>query len=367
MSDRRRRTNDNTTDFFLNFIKEEKKKSSEVEEHKKEIIQKRNQTMGFVARVVNTANRILDHMLSSTRSLKLLSLMLTLFLFFSFTGDSLSSTSSGRIIRNVEVNIEGLEEGYSISGVPETVSIGLIGPAININATRISTNYSVYIDLSGMTSGTHTVPIKTKNFSTSLSVWILPETATVTIEEKRTTTFDIKYQLLNTEDLNDEYDVKVTNLSDDTAEVNAGTSQLNRINYLQIAIDAKRKTNDFTQECNVIAYDANGDPVECSIDPKTVTAEVSIEPYKKTVAIKPEFTGKVKKGYKMTGYKLSPTTVTLYGKRTEISNISSVSCEVDISDLNHTKTISSIPLTIDSHVTRASTKSIDVTVTIDKK
>lgn len=42
----------------------------------------------------------------------------------------------------------------------------------------------------------------------------------------------------------------------------------------------------------------------------------------------------------MTNYKLSSSTVTIYGKRTDISDINYITCQVDVSNLSGSTTLS---------------------------
>lgn len=56
--------------------------------------------------------------------------------------------------------------------MPETVSVGLVGPSIDIYNTKFMKNYEVYADFSGVGEGEQTVELKSRNFSSNLEVLI---------------------------------------------------------------------------------------------------------------------------------------------------------------------------------------------------
>lgn len=66
-----------------------------------------------------------------------LSFMIAGILFYSISGkDIITSPTSGSKLENVPVNIEGLDDSLEVSGVPDKVNIGLIGPSLDIYKTN---------------------------------------------------------------------------------------------------------------------------------------------------------------------------------------------------------------------------------------
>lgn len=83
--------------------------------------------------------------------------------------------------------------------------------------------------------------------------------------------------------------------------------------------------------------------------------------------VKPEFVGQLRDGYQMTNYKLSSSTVTIYGKRTDISDINYITCQVDVSNLSGSTTLSGIALQGNDKINKMSQTTVDVTMFIEKK
>ena len=77
----------------------------------------------------------------------IISIVMTLILFFTISGgDILSSPTSGTTLDNVPIQIEGLNEDYEITGVPQSIQVGLIGPSLDIYTSKIANDYEVYLD-----------------------------------------------------------------------------------------------------------------------------------------------------------------------------------------------------------------------------
>ena len=136
---------------------------------------------------------------------------------------------------------------------------------------------------------------------------------------------------------------------------------------MQALIDVEDKTKAFEQTCEIKAFDADGNEVQCTIAPEKVNVRCHVDSYSKEVPVKPEFVGQLQEGYQMTNYKLSSSTVTIYGKRTDISDINYITCQVDISNLSGSTTLSGIALQGNDKINKISQSTIDVTMFIEKK
>lgn len=368
MSDKDPRKKDSTTDFFLNFVKSEKEEQAKIEKRKENSEERKVKRLNDVLTGFNYINKALDKLLNNRVSIMIISLILTIVLFITFSGgDVLTSATSGVTIKNVAVGVEGLKEGYEVSGIPTSVTVGLIGPSLDIYTTQLTKNYQVYVDLSEYNTGSHNVTLKYRNFSSDLTVMILPDTCNVRISPKITKNFPLSYKFKNERSLANKYSVSVNSLSKQTVAVTASRSTINSIDKVCAVIDVANKTKAFTQTCAVKAYDSDGDEVNCSISPAKVIAECSVNTYSKVVAVKPNFKGSVKSGYQISNYKLSPSTVTIYGKRSDIADISALSCDVNVSGLSGSTTLTGLTLKGSDKITKMSATTIRIDMTIGKK
>jgi len=367
MSDKRKKPFDSTTDFFLNYMKSEKEAGAEDEKKKIEAEDKHIRSREMLLEGYNTFNKFMDALLNGRKSLKIISFLLALALFVSLSGgDMISYTTSGATITDVPVSVENLDDKYEVSGVPESVTIGLIGPSLDIYLAQIQGAYEVYCDLADYTSGTYTVSLKTRGFDDTLTVMCLPETASITVSKKVEETFSLATKFINEDQLDEKYAVSVSSVSKDEVTVSAAQSTIDDIEEVCAVIDVANVDAAFTQVCNVKAYDADGEEVDCDISPSSVSVECTVDSYSKVVAIKPDFKGDLKSGYTMKNYKLSPSTVTIYGKRSDIGDITSLSVDVDIDGLSGSTTLTGLAIETNDKISKMSEETIDIEMTIEK-
>lgn len=357
-----------TTDFFLKFMKDEKSVQEKQVRAREKSEERNRRTFGRLSQIINYFNRFLDRMFRNKHSILLLSFVLTVFLYFALSGGNVfETTTSGTTLENVEVKVEGLSSDYEVIGIPETVTIGLIGPSLNIYNAKISNDYAVYADLSDYTEGAHTITLKTRNFDKKLKVMILPETCNIRITQKIEQEFDLEYRFLKESSLDENYSVALDSLSETKVTVLASPATLARIEHVYANIYVADHTSSFKEEVNVKAYDAENREVTCDITPSKVLASVEMANYSKSVAIKANFKGKLKSGYALKNYVLSSPTVTIYGKRSDIADINAVECDVDVSGISKTMTLTGVALSQPKGVNKMSLETIDVALTIIKE
>lgn len=357
-----------TTDFFLKYVKKEKNLKELDNEKKEEFDIKKTKSMDYIAKIYNSVNKILDKMLKSRQSVLLVSLVLSLILFITLAGgDVVSTTTSGKVIKEVAVKVEGLKDGYEVSGIPTNVNIMLVGPSIDIYTAQLTKNYEVYADLSGYSEGVHTISLRTRNFSNDLKVSVVPETSSITISKTISKNFKLGYEFINQNELDEKYAVSMKELSKDTVKVEASKATLSKIDHVNALINVSDKIKSFTDTCEIKAYDAANNEIKCKITPNTVKATCRVDSYSKDVAVKPHFIGELKEGYEIKSYKLSPSTITIYGKRSDISDINSISCDVNITDLSGSTKLTSLTLENNDKISKKSKDTIDISLTIGKK
>ena len=86
MSDpKKKKQTDSTTDFFLQFMKEEKSDKEKTEAKKEEREQTYTKTVEKFSSGYNYFNKLLDKLLANKHSVRILSFVLAIFLFVSFS------------------------------------------------------------------------------------------------------------------------------------------------------------------------------------------------------------------------------------------------------------------------------------------
>ncbi len=356
---------DSTTDFFLKVMQKEKERTLK-EEPKKDNINY-NKTLDTVLRFYNYLNQSIDKILASKISVMLLSLIMAISLFLGISGgDILTSPTSGTTLENVPVVVKGLDENLELSGLDETVTVGLIGPSLDIYSTKISKNYSVFVDLTKLEKGDHTLTLQSQGFADTLTVMVVPDTVTVRLSEKVRESFTLEYDFINEDKLDQKYSVSVKHSDIDKVNIYASRETLNKIDRVVAYIDVENKTKDFTQSAQIKALDELGNVLDVSITPTHAAVECSVASYSREVPIQVTFNGEVSSGYQIANYGLSQSTVTIYGLKENIDNIATVNVYVDVDGLKQSISINDLRLNPVNGVNKMSTDTVNVDVKVEK-
>lgn len=362
---------DSTTDFFLKIVKKEQSEPKKEKDSstKDNFNLKTTQTLDKVSKIYNYINKAFDKLLSNNMNIMIISVIMTLVLFFTISGgDILSSPTSGATLENVPIKIEGLSDEYEISGVPDNITVGLIGPSLDIYTTKITKNYEVYLDMSDYKEkGDYTVNLKSRNFSESLTVMLVPSSLKVTISPKVEATFQLKPEFINEDQLDPEYSVTVTEMSQKNVKIRASRETLNKIAKVTACIDVANQSQEFEQDARIKVYDQNNNELDVDIASKSVHVKCAVSSYSKVVSVKPEFIGELEDGYALTNYSLSNNTVTIYGIKEKIEGISEVTCQIDISNLKSSVSINNVEIKKDDRINKLSEATTDVSLEIERE
>lgn len=362
----RKDIHDSTTEFFLKVVQKEKAKSTKENTTKENMSNTKTKTFDTVGRFYNYINKTLDRILSSKASIMILSFAMAGVLFYSISGkDIITSPTSGSKLENVPVLVENLDDSLELNGLPEKVNIGLIGPSLDIYKTNFTKDYEVYVDLKDLTEGEYTLNLKSRNFPDTLEVMLVPGTVKVELLPKVTQEFDLGYQFINEDELDNKYSVSVEQLDLKSVSLRASENTLAKVDKVVACIDVSGKTEAFEQNAEIKAYDINGKEMNVEISAKKTHVQCNVASYSKTVAIKANFIGDIPTGYQIANYSLSQSEVTIYGVEDLIKDISVVSVDVDVSDMKSTSTINA-SLKKENGINKFSTTDISVTVEIEK-
>ncbi len=358
---------DSTTDFFLKVVQREKEYRSKEFHTKDNVNLAKSKTVDKVSVFYNYINQVIDKILSSRLSVMFLSLIIAAILFISISGGEVwSSPAAGTTLENVPVVVEGLDSQYELSGIPESVEVGLIGPSLDIYTTRLSKNYEVYVDLSEVSEGEHIVELKTRNFPDTLDVMLVPDTLKIKLAPKESQTFDLGYRFINEDELDAQYSISVESMAVNKVTIRASRETLDKIVKVDAGIDVANKTEAFTQDARIKAYDSMGNEISVDIAPTTVNVECNVASYSQTATVKANFVGELASGYQISNYALSQSTVKIYGLKEDIQDISVVYVDVNVQDLNKSTVIENLSLKKETGVNKFSIDEISVTLDIDK-
>ena len=363
---------DTTTDFFLNFInrqKSENKKSDKQPTIKpnEELLNVKDKSFEFVYKSVNSLNLFLDRMLQSNLSMKILSFIIAIVLLFTINGNInniFSTPNGGDYIYDVKISVRGLQDDYDVVGLPETVDVALVGPSIDIYAAKLSKNYKIIADFSSLGEGDHTIELKSEGFPTNLQVMIVPQTVSVKITQKYTETFELGYDFINEDKMDNKYSVSVESMEHQQVEIRGSQDVIGKINSVKANIDLSEINESFEQDAKIYVYDRSGKKLDVEIIPDSVHVQCDVSSYSKEVPIVPKYVGQFESGYGLKEVTLSKDKVRIYGKEELLNSVNSVNVIIDISGLSGDKTYEKLPITEMEKINRLSFDTVDVSVKV---
>src|SRR5699024_4554921 len=159
-------------------------------------------------------------------------------------------------------------------------------------------NFDVFVDLTGLEEGDHTVEIEYENVPDDLSIYIEPKTIDVTIEERATEEFPVSVDFLNTDKLPDGYELGETTLAPETVTITRSISFFAQRASFEVGVDAV----DFTDLINNIdvsfnVYDSQGHEEFVHIEPEDVKGTVDVNYPIKAVSVHVPTTGDLPDDY----------------------------------------------------------------------
>ena len=144
----------------------------------------------------------IDRLLFNQKHGKLVALILAILFCFMVGSDEdfdlFKANREVKTLNNLNVSTIVSEQAYEVSGIPENVTVEVIGESGDLQMLNLQDNYQIVADLSGLTEGTHDVTLQAKNFSSRLEVIIKPSTAVVTIKRKESKRYTLGYDFVNT-------------------------------------------------------------------------------------------------------------------------------------------------------------------------
>lgn len=179
----------------------------------------------------------IDRLLFNQKHGKMVALILAiLFCIMLDSDDNFDLFKANREVKtlnNLSVSTIVSEQAYEVSGIPETVTVEVIGESSDLQMLNLQDNYQIVADLSGLTEGAHDVTLQAKNFSPRLEVIIKPSTAVVTIKRKESKRFTLGYDFVNTAKMDSIYALGEPQFDQGEVVVRASTETLSKIAFVK--------------------------------------------------------------------------------------------------------------------------------------
>lgn len=248
---------------------------------------------------------------------------------YSFFG----STDESQTIDDVPLNVRIDSEKYVVSGVPDTVSVTVEGSNSNVTRAVKQRNFEVYVDLTKLKGGEHTVEIESANVPDGLSVYMEPKTIDVVMEERSSKEYQVSADFVNQSQLPPGYELGDRKVSPETVTITSSKSVIDRISLVKVFVNvAGLKDSINNREVPVKVYDAQGNELKVHLEPENVVVSAEINHPSKTVPVSVVTKGNPPEGYSLKSMEADIDKVKIYGTSSALANIDSVKTEpIDLS------------------------------------
>lgn len=286
-----------------------------------------------------------EKLLSRKSSLILISLALSLFLFFFVDAKSIMLLeTSAEVIYNQKVNAIYNEEAYVIEGLPLTVDITLIGRKSDLYLAKQLPAHEVAIDLKDLKAGTHRVSLKYKGAIETISYKLDPSIASVTIYPKVSEVRTINVDILNQDKLNSKLIISKIDINREEVIIKGAEYKLNKVATVKALVDINNLSNPEVgdielKDISLIAYDEKGIAIDVEMVPAKVSANITVVSPKKTVPIKIVPIGETAFGKAISVVTSSVEVVTIYGDQETLDKITNIPIEIDVTGVTDKKRV----------------------------
>ncbi len=319
----------------------------------------------IMIRLIRTFSSFIDKVVFNNRYTRLVALVIAVMMYAMVnyaSGTTISTLNYSRDLSGVAVTAKYNSDTFELSGLPETATVRISGDAASVTAAYNNRGI-VLADLEGLTEGQHEVRLVTEGFSDSVDIMVDPSVAYVTLKKKTTRQFDLSYDFINSDRLNNIYSIGTPEFEYSRVNVRASKDTLDSIAFVKALIDVGDQTATFEQDAQLVAYNSAGQPVNADIVPSTIHVSVPVTSPNKTVAIEVEISGEVPNGMAIDSITMDQQTATIYGPESVLGQIDKVIVTLNASTITKDSTLLR-PITLPTGVNSANINQITVNVTL---
>ncbi len=308
-----------------------------------------------------------DKLLFNQRYASVVTLLMAIVLYIAVNSvNSLSimnAASSAKTFEDLPLTTEVNTSVYEVSGLPETVTLNIIGDASEITLASAE-NQQVVADLTGLGEGIHQVELKAVGLSSRVRSVIEPSTVTVTISKKISREFTIGYDFINTNRMDQINSLGIPEFETDSVIVRASEQTLNSIASVKALIDVTNVEGDFTIEAPLAAYNQQGDRINVDIVPERVVVTVGVTQPSKDVPINVIPYETIPNNRAIASYSIDHSAVTIWGSQEVLDQINSIDVRIPVGRFTQDVNTVVMPINLPSGVRKASVQSVSITMTL---
>ncbi|WP_290770328.1 MULTISPECIES: CdaR family protein [Exiguobacterium] len=299
-----------------------------------------------------------------------LALAVLLYLMVAETSSSNNASSAlpivGQSSMTLDVPVEVFfdEVQYVAYNVPEEMGVELQGPSSSLTMTKLVKDYQVFVDLTNLGTGFHRVPVEARGFGGDVNVKLDRETVEIYIDRKQTIEVPVSVNLLNKDQLPDGKVAGDVEIEPSTVKVTGGASRIQNVKEITLNVDVANQSQTFTREIPPTILDANGNPLNVSVDPNIINVTVPIYDESAMIPIEVVTSGEVADDFRLVDTLLGETEVRVFAPKAVLDELQQVETEpIELDDLTKSEKVTAT-LRLPEGATSLGKKEVEVQVLV---
>ncbi|WP_074035348.1 CdaR family protein [Exiguobacterium sp. AT1b] len=315
---------------------------------------------------------MIDQWLQHKWFLRFIALALAVLLYLMVAETSASNNASsalpivGQSSMTLDVPVEVFfdEVQYVAYNVPEEMGVELQGPSSSLTMTKLVKDYQVFVDLTNLGTGFHRVPVKARGFGGDVNVKLDRETVEIYIDRKQTIEVPVSVNLLNKDQLPDGKVAGDVEIEPSAVKVTGGASRIQNVKEITLNVDVANQSQTFTREIPPTILDANGNPLNVSVDPNIINVTVPIYDQSAMIPIEVVTSGDVADDFRLVDTLLGETEVRVFAPKEVLDALETIEMEpIELDDLTKSEKLNAT-LRLPEGATSLGKKEVEVQVLI---
>ena len=276
---------------------------------------------------------------------------------------AVSIQTTSNTIGNVPVYVDMDSQLYTVTGLPESVTLRIEGSSSSLLAVAGNASYRVKTpNLNELGTGKHMITLQVTGLPSGVKGTVSPETVEIVIEKKATVELPVSVNV-NRANLPGAYKNGQALVSPARVTISGPESLINQVENVLATVTVPENTKaDYTSSVAVQALDATGKPLALKVEPEQVQVRVPITTNSKKVPLVLTTTGSAGSQYT---YQLKSDIkeVTILGAQEILDRLTAIPVVVDVSQMTKTTT-QAVKLTLPTGVDSVTPENISVEVVV---
>lgn len=276
---------------------------------------------------------------------------------------AVSIQTTSNTIGNVPVYVDMDSQLYTVTGLPESVTLRIEGSSSSLLAVAGNASYRVKTpNLNELGTGKHMITLQVTGLPSGVKGTVSPETVEIMIEKKATVELPVSVNV-NRANLPGAYKSGQALVSPARVTISGPESLINQVENVLATVTVQENTKaDYTSSVAVQALDATGKPLALKVEPEQVQVRVPITTNSKKVPLVLTTTGSAGSQYT---YQLKSDIkeVTILGSQEVLDRLTAIPVVVDVSQMTKTTT-QAVKLTLPTGVDSVTPENISVEVVV---